>query len=517
MNKPHDDIIMRSTNFSIRKNVCLSIVLGLVAFIPYLVLPLFSIDDYYLFQLSDINTTTLGYNFYSVGRFAQALFANSLSFFNLQPLTRPVGTLFFLGSLIYLGKIISEQLSSKSEIDKLLITTCLALNPFNIEILHYSIISFYSSLAVILLALGLQATFSYVNLNKYRYAILAAFLYASSLSFYQIFYPIVALAIVLLLIVTLKTNLYSKTFYHKAGKYFLPYALGFLVYTIILKIAHKYCPPKLNYAGADFAVFVKQIITKSYWDQIQRNINIYMIGDNAFSSFNLNIVVLLFSLFSLLIISIVAPKKNLIHWVRNFLVNFFLLFLFFLCGIVCSLGFSILRPDTSEISGRVFMAFGLFQAALVILPAILCEKQLTAKNFSRYLILMAALLLIFCNISRFGKSALNQYRLNQYDKSLATRIVSRLEIDPNFNPKARLCIFGAPELGALAKNQIGDFNISSLQHFSKVFVINEASGYTFQQPTPEDLNQINVVSKKMSKWPSNSSILFEAGVFFIKL
>lgn len=131
--------------------------------------------------------------------------------------------------------------------------------------------------------------------------------------------------------------------------------------------------------------------------------------------------------------------------------------------------------------------------------------------------MITALLLIFCNISRFGKSALNQYRLNQYDKSLANRIVSRIETDPNFSPKARLCIFGTPELGALAKNQIGDFNISSLQHFSRVFVINEISGYAFQQPSPEDMTQINVLSNKMGKWPSNSSILFEAGTFFIKL
>lgn len=379
--KSYEHIFRVLSRVASQNSLLLSIALGVIAFMPYLVMPLYSIDDYFLYQLPDINTTNLGYNFYSVGRFGQALVANFLSFFNLQPLTRPVGPLLFLGSLIYLGAIINEKLDRKDGIERLLVTTCVALNPFNIEILHYSIISFYSSLAVIFLALGLQTTFLFVTSSKYRYAILSAFLYATSLSFYQIFYPIAALAIILLLITTLQTNFHSKTFYHNAGKYFSPYFLGFLVYTLILKISHKLSPPKLIYAGADLALLFKKLLTRSYWDRIQSNINMYMVGDNAFSSFNLNIVVLAFSILSVVCIYLFLSGENLTRRLINIFVNYSLLFLFFLCGIFCCLGFSCLRPEPGEISGRVFMAFGLFQAALVILPLILCEKQLTPKSF----------------------------------------------------------------------------------------------------------------------------------------
>jgi hypothetical protein len=325
----------------------------------------------------------------------------------------------------------------------------------------------------------------------------------------------VGLVIILVLIKEFKEKNHGSAFYFKALIFLLPYILGFLFYSLILKIAHKVAPPSLIYSGAEFIEIFEKIFTITYWDRISSNIYAYILKDNSFSSYNQNVLIILFSVVGVLFVS--YSRKHLLCSIKNLSANMLLLLLFFLFGIVCSLGFSVLRPEPGEISGRVFMAFGLFQAGLIILPIILSPNKFYSNAILKKMFFLLAIILIFCNCSRYGKIALNQYRLNQNDRSLAIRITSRLESDPQFSPTARLCIFGSPELGSLAKTNIGDFNISSLQHFSKVFVINETSGYTFQQPNAEDLKQMSILSNKMGRWPANTSIIFEKGTFFIKL
>ena len=74
---------------------CFAGILGALPFISNLI---FSIDDYHLWNVYDINWEMMGYNFYSTGRYIEGIISEILYRLNLQPLNRPMGALVFIAA-----------------------------------------------------------------------------------------------------------------------------------------------------------------------------------------------------------------------------------------------------------------------------------------------------------------------------------------------------------------------------------------------------------------------------------
>ena len=478
---------------------------GLIAFLPFIVLPLYSIDDYFLYQLPDINTKTLGYNFYSVGRFLQGPLADLLSALNLQPLTRPFGPLLLLGSLLTLGVFITKWMELDSQFDKFILVCLIVTNPFNAELLHYSIIPFYGSVAIFFITAGLYFTKEHADNGGFLKLIFAIIFYLASLCIYQIFYPMAAMGLLLVFLLKDRTSFSSKKMMISAV---IPLISAFLIYTLSLKVAFLLSPPPIPYNGTDLGKIIKGIISLDYWILLLKNIYTYTYSNNAYSSLIVNSATLAASVSLTLLIAIRNGRGALTVALKLIAIIAF--------GVLLSLGFSVLRPLQGEISGRTFMAHGLFQCALVFAP-ILLNDLIAPPRLLRKMVAGIALLIIVANTARYGKIAQNQYRLNEMDKFTANRIVAKIEATPNFRPDHRVYITGHPSVGSLLSSGIGDYNVSALQLFSRVNVLNEVSGYNFNHPNLCDNEYFKIISSRMTSWPADGSIEFHDGAYFIKL
>jgi hypothetical protein len=513
--------MLRSTLFfDDKESLKLFIISATITFLyylPYITNTLYSIDDYFLNQIYNINIKEMGYNFYSTGRNVEAILAQIFYNINIQPLTKPLGPILFIFSLCFLGVHIIRNLKIESFWVSLGFILLFTTNPFFSEIFYYSIVPAYSAFAILTLCIGFVIGEIYAKERKIYLLIISVVSYVFSLSIYQIFFPIVFLIFVFKLI--LAQHLQDEevneknSLKNKLVPLFL-YGLAFFVYTIVLKILFFIWPPTLKYSGASFGEILKNSISIEYWIKIFTNIKLYIIRDNPFNSSVINIMLWL------LVIGIVASYifknkignsisgKKIVHIVSCSAILMVL-------GLFICLGFSILRPD--EISSRSLTSFGIYQGVLILLVYKLAKVKGKPINKRCVLISVMTIIILFGNMGRIGRSALDLYRLNTLERSLATRIVSRLEMDQRFLPNAKLIIIGTPQIGQLSQTTFGDYNVPSLQQFSKVLMINEISGYSFQMPNNDDIEKANVILKKMEPWPSSKSIEYIDGTFIIKL
>ena len=162
-----------------------------LVYLSYVVLPLYAIDDYFLYQLYQIDSSTMGYNFYSTGRFVQLILADFFQLLNIQPLTKPIGPILFILSLSYLSVILANALDLKYFFLKLAFSLLVILNPFMAELFHYSIIPAYSAFAIFSLTLGFVYGSRFAQCGSRLDLVLSIAMYAVSLSIYQIFYPMI--------------------------------------------------------------------------------------------------------------------------------------------------------------------------------------------------------------------------------------------------------------------------------------------------------------------------------------
>jgi hypothetical protein len=493
--------------------------LSSLAYLPYIVLPLYAIDDYFLYQIYDIGLPHQWYNFYSTGRLVEGVLAEFFRLSNLQPITRPIGPILFILSLSFLSVTLLNSLRLKQFLLKLTFCILIVLNPFLAELFHYSSITVYCAFAIASLAVGFEYGRRYSLNGGWLDLCISVAMYSVSLAIYQIFYSMIFVFLLLLValdLVKLKSE-YGVDENNKRGlREFIPYILAFIVYTIALKIIFSIYPPPLPYPGTSLGEFVVNLANHDYWFRILFNINTYLFKDNPFNSANLNLLILLFlaySMFDFIFNSFVNDKSraNIVNTVYITMS----LILVSTIGFFGCLGFSVLRPW--EISGRSLTAFGLYQALIVVLGFLLLRRNKPLSKFKVVLCTLIVGVIILGSAGRVGRVALDQYRLNSFDKSLATRIVTRLELLTDFAPSAKLIILGAPNEGTLSRTGFGDYNISALQHFSRVFAINEITGYSFQNPSNEDINAARIATQNLKPWPDKESVISDHGKFIVKL
>ena len=125
--------------------------------------------------------------------------------------------------------------------------------------------------------------------------------------------------------------------------------------------------------------------------------------------------------------------------------------------------------------------------------------------------------IVFINAAMAGKNALNTMRLNEIEMNMANRIVARMETFEEFSSDATLVILGVPATGIVGSTGIGDYNVPASVSFSKVFMFNEATGYTFKDPTNEQYAIAYSYIEEMNTWPKDKSVLYKDGMFIVRL
>jgi hypothetical protein len=110
----------------------------------------------------------------------------------------------------------------------------------------------------------------------------------------------------------------------------------------------------------------------------------------------------------------------------------------------------------------------------------------------------------------------DQLRVNRWDTAKAQRITSRLEELPEFTSVRRLHIDGGYWRYPLGPSSIqGDMNVSALfANWSKIGLINEATGYSFESSTPEEAALASDLCVDTKHWPDPGSVFIrgELGV-----
>lgn len=495
-------------NKNTRENLlitCTGLFLSILCSLPFIASLLYSIDDYHLWNVYDINLHTMGYNFYSTGRIIEGILSEMLFHFNIQPVNRPVGILLLMLSFSLLGTFCSEFLNITSLKLRILICILFVLNPFVAEIYYYSTVSVYSGFAVLFLYFGIMFSQKYCDTKLKKYLFYTIIFYYLSLGTYQIFYPIVGFLLILKVITGLLNR--ENTFENNI-KQIVIYCSAFILFYVSLKVMFWLWPPTLHYTGTDFIEFAQNLFTSSYWKKLLGTLRLYY-GNNLLHS---NIIFISINIF----LTVVLIMYLILHRTKRALGGFFISVIYMLLGPVFCLGLGLTRLE--YVSGRTFTSYSIYITGLLIIAFHVLSKITYVKgNLLNNLILIIFCVSIFVNGSIIGRSANNVMRLNNLEANLANRIIYRMESFPEFTGYEPLIIYGVPKLEAVSGKGIGNFLTPASAEFSKVFLFNEVSGYSFSLPSKEQYQNGIQLLDDMDTWPGDDSVKYYEGCFIIRL
>ena len=494
----------------------------LVTFLPYLTQPLFSIDDYYLYQVYDINIQTMWYNFYSTGRPVEGLFAQLFYYLNIQPLVRPLGPLLFLAAVTFFCLQASRTLgvTRLGRCATFGFVVIAATTPFLAEVLQFSAIPAYSSAAVLFLALGLVFATRFAEAGSFSRLALSSLFYAASLATYQIFYTMVMEIVLLSLLIPLiaareESSEGPGQSTARGFKLLVPYAAGFVLYFAVLKVCYALSPPAMDYAEIGLGQALSSLTSYQYWGSVYSKLHYFTMQNNSFNSVLVNaglVGMVVIAVLSSILLSITEKRER---WLWVAACSLAGTALYVVVGHLVSIGFAFFR--LGQIGSRTFVAFGVYQAGLMLCVVLLLRRREKLLRGGATALVVVFLAVVVSNMGRSGRMAVDQYRLNTVDRSLATRIVARLEADEHFSSTAKVVLWGTAPVGAVWRTWIGDYNVSALQHYSRVFVLNEVSGCTFGNPRPQDVERARQLSLGMEAWPRPGAVRFVEDMFIVKL
>jgi len=135
------------------------------------------------------------------------------------------------------------------------------------------------------------------------------------------------------------------------------------------------------------------------------------------------------------------------------------------------------------------------------------KKAITA---GRWVVLVA---FIFLSNQILG----DQQRMNQWDRMMANRIVSRLEQNPRFDQIASVHFYGDPlPFAATLRTIQGDMNTSAfLPTYSRIPLLNEVSGYKFIKADDSTAAIGNKFCASRRSWPHADSVSIEGSVAIV--
>lgn len=483
-------------------------VMGFLCVLPFLSNLIYSIDDYHLWNVYDLNWETMGYNFYSTGRAVEGILCEILYQFNLQPLNRPTGMLVFIVSLSMLGTFIGDLLNLKSTAVRILICVLAVLNPFSTEIYYYSNITVYSGFAIVFLVLGLSFTQQYIVGKKRIKLVFSCAFYCLSLGVYQIFYPIVLFIILFMIIRDYNEGIME---WKKYSIYGVVYFFSFLLFYIVLKVMFALMPPTLIYEGIDLGEFVRSLFTSDYYIQLLNTVRNYYGDTMVHSALAFRTVIIGSAI--VFVFGVLNMQKNK-RWIYFIGVSLYLLL-----GPVMCLGFGLARMD--NISSRTFTSYGVYLSGLLLIDYyyiqdISKKKESIRKQSDRVMIAIFAVI-CFVNGSLIGRAANNIMRLNEEEANMVNRIVYRMEEYEEFTGFEPLVILGTPMLSNMANKSLGNLGEPASVSFSKVLLFNEISGYSFAIPSAEQVEKATQMQEDMKTWPKKDSVAYIDGMFIVRL
>ena len=166
-----------------------------------------------------------------------------------------------------------------------------------------------------------------------------------------------------------------------------------------------------------------------------------------------------------------------------------------------------------RVVGHVSLIIGLF-----FLVADSCIKGagfgfLKSANFALRFVMLLAFIFLSNQILS------DQQRINQWDRMMANRIISRLEAHPGFGEIKFVHVNGGPwGFPAKLKTLEGDLNLSAFYtDWSKVNLLTEVSGYAFQPATGSKVVAGEKYCKNRAPWPDVGSITIEGDLAIICL
>ena len=220
----------------------------------------------------------------------------------------------------------------------------------------------------------------------------------------------------------------------------------------------------------------------------------------------------------LLVISVVIIFRHLLteKGKKNSINNVFFTFLAFLLLTPASLGVIVALNDWAP-APRVIAHVAII-TGLIFLMADSCMQD-SGNRFLKSTIFISRIVVLVGFVFLSNQILADQQRLNQWDKMMANRIISRLEMHPNFSNVQFVYINqGSWGFPAKLRTVQGALNVSAYSmEWSRVPLLSEVSGYKFEQATGSKAAVGETYCKIKQPWPHAESITIDNDVAIICL
>lgn len=475
----------------------------------------YATDDYFMYTGTNFNSHDLGYNFAGSGRPGQALLSDLLFALGATPPSGPLFTALQLLAFTYVGWLICGLWRVEGAVGRALVVVLHGAHPFYAELYTYSMVPIFVAVAITLAFAGIAICPFRLGRKDVARFLLATAALVASLTIYQLFFAHVAIALAImggLAILrqpgegvpdTLRYRLLSSGLATKllamvaalgiysAGSYAYLRALGF-------EMMPQGRLMELSEASQRVGV-------------LKGLLKYYLFAPNAL--FRGPLLRLLLAL--LVVTAIAAAVLRLLAREKPARALFGSLLVVASCGIaLCFV------PGISMVSHTFLVSPRILCAVAVLVAGYFALGIAAMQGLGRKFMCGLGGVIAFAFLGIQNGVLIDQQRLNLQDQLMASQIVARLEELEEFSPESAVALIGGRwdfrQRGV--KSALGNLNVSAhVYEWSKIFVLNEVSGYPLQKPTPAQLETAEAAAAAMPEWPLQGSVRFVDGVAVVKL
>jgi hypothetical protein len=241
-------------------------------------------------------------------------------------------------------------------------------------------------------------------------------------------------------------------------------------------------------------------------------VRIYWSAEPIFSGWLKTLVALMLALSVLIVFNYLLSSKRKENYIRNV----FFVFFAFLLLLPVSLGVIIPFGDwhpVPRVVAHVAIIIG-----LISLTADACMQD-SSSRFLKSIIFVSRIIVLVGFIFISNQILADQQRINQWDKMMANRIISRLEMHPDFSKVKYVHVNGGLwGFPVKLRTMQGDMNVSAFHpDYSKVPLLSEVSGYRFEKATGDKAAAGKTYCETKQPWPHAESIAVDNDLAIICL